>query len=61
VTRPTQFLYQLVPRVSKEIMENKREYNNLCNSFAEFFDWVEAKVFFLFFAFKLHNDEIPSY
>lgn len=38
-----------MPRVSQEIMENKREYENLCNTFSVFFDWVEEKVCFLLF------------
>jgi hypothetical protein len=46
VVRPTQFLHQLVPHISKEMMENKREYKNLCNTFSDLFAWVENKVRF---------------
>lgn len=36
--------YQFIPRVSKELMDHEQEYTNLCNSFEEFFIWVEQKV-----------------
>ncbi|KAH9976959.1 hypothetical protein BJV74DRAFT_798638 [Russula compacta] len=44
VARPTQFLHQLVPRVSKEVMENKREYKNICKMFSNLFAWIEAQL-----------------
>lgn len=36
--------YQLMPRVSEELKEHAREYTNLCNTFEDFFLWVEGKV-----------------
>ncbi|KAL6309507.1 hypothetical protein BKA93DRAFT_746325 [Sparassis latifolia] len=35
---------QFMPYVSKELMEHQTEYENLCNSFEELFEWIQEKI-----------------
>ena len=37
---------QMTPYPSKDIMLNNEEYNNLCNAFDEFFEFMEQQVGF---------------